>query len=247
MKYFVVSDIHGYYQPLVKALSEAGYQKDNPNHTLIVLGDIFDRGREPLKVYEFLKSIPEDRLILIRGNHEDCLIMAVEDGLDDVFDVENSTAQTIADILGTSFKALGIFVGEPITPMFDNEVYQFIKSDKWCQYIEIGDYIFTHSYIPTVDDLYLPSWRKLPKSSRYWDEAHFVDADKEMKNHSFDLEAKKGKILVSGHRPTTYLHKKYENKDNDSAIYYGKNYICIDASVYQTNKINVFSFEYEDK
>ena len=243
MKYFVVSDIHGFYQPLVKALSEAGYQEDNPNHTLIVLGDIFDRGREPLQVYNFLKSIPEERLILIRGNHEDCFLMAVEDGLDDVFDVENGTAQTIADILGKSFNSLGIYVGEPVTPMFDNEIYKFIKSDRWKQYIEIGDYIFTHSYIPTVDDLYLPSWRKLPKTSRYWDQAHFVDPDREMKNHSFDEEIQKGKILVSGHRPTSYLHEKYEGKKDDNSIFYSKNYICIDASVYATGKINVFTFE----
>ena len=243
MKYFVTSDIHGYYTELITALNKAGYQKDNKDHTLIVLGDIFDRGRQPLQVYNFLKSIPEDRLILIRGNHEDCFLMAVEDGLDDVVDVENGTAQTIADILGTSFKSLGIFVGEPIVPMFNNEIYKFLKSDRWKQYVEIGKYIFVHSYIPTVDDMYMKDWRKLPSSSRYWDYAHFVDADSEMsKHHSFDEEIKGGKILVSGHRPTEYLHRKYEGISGDNSIFRSDHYINIDASVYASGFINVFTF-----
>lgn len=243
MKYFVVSDIHGFYQPLVKALSEAGYQKDNLNHTLIVLGDIFDRGREPLLVYSFLKSIPEERLILIRGNHEDFFVTAVEEGLNDVVDVENGTALTIADILGVTFNSLGKYVDKPVTPMLKNEVYKFIKSNKWRQYIEIGNYILTHSYIPTINGKYDPSWRTMPKYSLEWDWAHFVNADKEMERHSFDEEIKKGKILVSGHNASSYLHRVYEGKKDDYSIFYGKNYICIDASVYHSGKINVFTFE----
>ena len=42
--YFVCSDIHGFYKEWVKSLKEAGFNKNNPEHILIVLGDIFDRG-----------------------------------------------------------------------------------------------------------------------------------------------------------------------------------------------------------
>ena len=54
--YFVCSDIHGFYKEWMKSLKEAGFNKNNPEHILIVLGDIFDRGNEPWKVYKFLTS-----------------------------------------------------------------------------------------------------------------------------------------------------------------------------------------------
>ena len=246
MKYFVVSDIHGCFGSLILALSKAGYDQNNPNHTLIVLGDIFDRGREPIQVYLFFKSIPEHRLILVRGNHEDMLIMAVEQGLDDVADVENGVAQTISDITGISINALKRFVGKPVLPMLNHPIYRYIRSSRWFQYIEIGNFIFTHSYIPTKDGQYLPNWRTISKYNPLWEEAHFVDADRELASGSFNPEIENDKILVSGHRPTRYLHEKYSNlKDNDS-IFYGKNYVCIDGSVYQSGRLNVFTFESDE-
>ena len=44
MKYFIVSDIHSFYVELKSALDKAGFNKRNKDHTLIVCGDIFDRG-----------------------------------------------------------------------------------------------------------------------------------------------------------------------------------------------------------
>ena len=44
--YFVCSDIHGFYKEWMKSLKEAGFNKNNPEHILIVLGDVFDRGNE---------------------------------------------------------------------------------------------------------------------------------------------------------------------------------------------------------
>ena len=68
--YFAISDIHGFYYPMHRSLYKAGFRKTNPDHILIVCGDIFDRGPDSVKVYNFLKSLPRDRRILIRGNHE---------------------------------------------------------------------------------------------------------------------------------------------------------------------------------
>lgn len=71
MKYFIVSDIHSFYSPLKAALANVGYDKDNPEHTLIVCGDLFDRGEESRQLLFFIMfDIPRERRILIRGNHE---------------------------------------------------------------------------------------------------------------------------------------------------------------------------------
>ena len=58
MKYFIVSDIHSFYTKLKRALDKAGFNKRNKDHTLIVCGDIFDRGPDTRSVYKFLTSIP---------------------------------------------------------------------------------------------------------------------------------------------------------------------------------------------
>jgi predicted phosphohydrolase len=70
MKYFVTSDIHSFFSAFKQALDEAGFDKKNKEHILIVDGDLLDRGEETLKTIKFIKSIPKSRRILIRGNHE---------------------------------------------------------------------------------------------------------------------------------------------------------------------------------
>ena len=54
MKVFCVSDIHGHYTELINCLNKAGYDENNENHLLVVLGDLFDRGTESKKVFNYL-------------------------------------------------------------------------------------------------------------------------------------------------------------------------------------------------
>ena len=44
VKYFVSSDIHGFYDEWMKALKDAGFDIANDNHKIIVCDDLFDRG-----------------------------------------------------------------------------------------------------------------------------------------------------------------------------------------------------------
>ena len=53
-KYFAVSDVHSFATELYKALSNKGFERDNPEHILIVCGDAFDRGQETLELFDFL-------------------------------------------------------------------------------------------------------------------------------------------------------------------------------------------------
>ena len=70
MKYFVVSDIHSFFDEFKKAIDEAGFDPKNENHTLVICGDLFDRGRQPIELIRYLNhEVP--RKILIRVNHED--------------------------------------------------------------------------------------------------------------------------------------------------------------------------------
>ena len=66
MRYVFVSDIHGRYDKLAKAL--AGAQFAPETDTLVCLGDIFDRGDQSWEVLKYIMGLPNR--ILIWGNHD---------------------------------------------------------------------------------------------------------------------------------------------------------------------------------
>lgn len=66
MKY-VVSDIHGNYELLVKLLKKIKFSK---NDTLYVLGDVIDKGKDVQKLLDLLFVKLENNAVVIAGNHE---------------------------------------------------------------------------------------------------------------------------------------------------------------------------------
>ena len=75
MKYYVVSDVHGYYTQLIKALKEAGFFDDKEPNQLIVCGDLLDRGNEAKEVSDFMLQLKDEgKLIYVLGNHEELLL-----------------------------------------------------------------------------------------------------------------------------------------------------------------------------
>lgn len=74
MRYYVVSDIHGFYTELIITLEKKGFFADT-HHKLVICGDLFDRGKQALQLQKFiLELIEKDQVILIRGNHEDLFV-----------------------------------------------------------------------------------------------------------------------------------------------------------------------------
>lgn len=72
---YCISDIHGHYYQAIEALQEAGWDENNPNHLLIVCGDIFDRGPDSVSVFEWLyKLTQEGKAIVTKGNHDDFIL-----------------------------------------------------------------------------------------------------------------------------------------------------------------------------
>ena len=96
MKYYITADIHGFYTEFHKALDEAGYFTDLEPHKLIILGDIFDRGQEAVKMQEFILQLMEqDAVILVRGNHEDLYeeLITIDEGQPALLCKTNSPSQ----------------------------------------------------------------------------------------------------------------------------------------------------------
>ena len=98
MKYYCISDIHSYYKAMDESLKEAGYNKFNTNDCLVILGDIFDRGPETAELLNFIRSIPKENRILIRGNHEYLLKTIVKKFYPESHDWSNGTVRTCIDL-----------------------------------------------------------------------------------------------------------------------------------------------------
>ena len=172
-KYFIISDVHSFATIMKNSLKKNGYNKKNPDHILIVCGDIFDRGTETMKVYKFLKSIPKSRCILIRGNHESLYFDLLKKYYPDPHDFSNGTVQTFAQIAGYDLDAvydLRLGDSQGLSSMFgdkyemdpkyldlwrdikkkvqESEVTKWLQSKQWVNYYELDKYIFVHSFIP---------------------------------------------------------------------------------------------------
>ena len=150
--YFVTSDIHSYYSIFRKALDEKGFDINNSEYKLIICGDLFDRGDEAQELLDFLLSLPEDRLILIRGNHEDlfesCLYQLEHKQEISYHHWRNKTLDTISQLTGISLIDL-------VSQNYDFEVDIKSKLDAYFKlvnraldYYELNDYVFVHGWVP---------------------------------------------------------------------------------------------------
>ena len=175
MKYFIVSDIHSFGNILANTLKKCGFDKRNKNHTLIVCGDVFDRGTDTVKVYNYLKSIPKKRCILIKGNHESLYFDLLTKYYPDSYDFSNGTVLTFAQIAGYGLDTvynLRAADNQGLASMFgdkydmpkevldiwrdikkkvrESEITKWLQSKQWVNYYELDKYIFVHSFIPLI-------------------------------------------------------------------------------------------------
>lgn len=229
MKYFVVSDIHSFYTTLKQALYRAGFRKTKKDHVLIVCGDVFDRGEETMQVYHFLKSLPKNRCILIKGNHESLFDELLKKNAPDDYDFSNGTVKTFCSIAGVDEEVLsrsyyyknnlgdGYYDRirrawiEIKSAVKNSPVYEWLHSDQWKDYYELDEFIFVHSFIPVkvLDDLpayYINSRQfeyfadwRTDATADEWYTARWGCPWLQYKNGLFDEEKKNGKKLVVGH------------------------------------------------
>lgn len=73
MATYVLSDVHGHAAALEKALDMAHL---GPGDTLYILGDLVDRGPEPVRCLQLAKDHPRVKVLL--GNHESMMLEALD-------------------------------------------------------------------------------------------------------------------------------------------------------------------------
>lgn len=235
MKYFVSSDIHGYYTYWQEALKENNFDINNKEHKIIICGDLFDRGEEPQEIIDFvLKN--QDKIILIEGNHEDLMHDMILRGYPSNSDLHNKTFDTLVKLGYDETKSMKE-VAKESGLMAVLDLYQ--------DYYETSKYIFTHSWIPTeIDGTYDSNWRNTSYSSRL--RSRWVNPLDYYLRKVFEPN----KTIVSGHWHVSAFHA-YFNPDKYSEFgpkanyspFITKEFIGLDACTIFSKKVNCIVLE----
>ncbi len=245
---FVCSDIHSAYTPWMEALTQAGFNPNKYNHKIILCGDLFDRMGESRQVYEFAKDMLEkEKLIYIKGNHEQLLVDCCNRGWFMSHDRHNGTARTIVDLgYGDDFEDMCKSALKKVKPFFKNMV----------NYFETKNHIFVHSWIPVINKDGLPAHYTRGRSFEFnpdWRNASQEDWDAATWGNPFDM-AERGlmpdKTVVFGHWATEHKWAEVENRkefDDNAKFdpYYGDGIIGLDACTAYSGKCNVIVLEDE--
>lgn len=141
MRYFIVSDIHSFYTEFRKSIYKAGFRLNNPEHKLVILGDLFDRGKESVELFKFLQR-HNKKIIYVCGNHEELFLELTEKHYVQTHDFTNGTLSTFLQFAGTG----DITLSELQTIIKAHPVYKLIERiAAGPRYIEIGNYVLCHS------------------------------------------------------------------------------------------------------
>lgn len=167
-------------------------------------GDLFDRGDYTLDVIDFVcEMLSKNRALLVRGNHEDLFLDLLKKSDFDYYDQTNGTLKTLAAVNKpqvTEFDATVNFNSCASLNNIDTRIFDIINSEK--DYIELGDYIFVHGWIPlTKSELSIrDDWRH--DKEAYWKKARWINGmEAAFKGHILE-----GKTIVCGHWHTSYGH-----------------------------------------
>jgi serine/threonine protein phosphatase 1 len=256
MKYYVVSDVHGYYKYLMTALGESGFFEEKKPHKLVVCGDLLDRGDEANELIDFMvKLLEDDKLIYILGNHEESFVECMQEIADgDVYEIacgmsHHYTNKTWDSLLQIAKMDMMSAYNDP------NELLRRVRQSPFYKkllpacidYYETQNYIFTHGWIPCAEEgrkpyldySYDPNWRDAD-DTRWYDARWYNGISLACKYNILEL----GKTIVCGHWHASYGHSQIEkacSEWGEDAIFtpfVSHGIIAIDACTARSKRVN---------
>ena len=248
-KYFCVADCHSFFTEMMEALNKEGFDINNPDHIFVSIGDLFDRGNESREMLEFVNSIPSERKILIRGNHEVLMRQMLCRDWPRSIDKRNGTWQTACDLTQVD-KA------EVMEKMRKNAAWwKYYHNTKW--YEVVGDYILVHGWIPSeghytydgssahINAIPMDKWDEI--DDEMWENYFTWYNGMEMWNYQSRIE---GKTVICGHWNTSWGWMKLRgacmNQYDGDAIhdaFIDNGIVALDACTVVSHKVNCFVFE----
>lgn len=197
MSMYVMSDIHGCYDKFIKMISLIDLKKEDE---LYILGDVLDRGEEPLKIIDYI--ITHKNIILLKGNHEKFFENYFESG-ETFFWHKNGGEVTYRKIIERG-------------QAYEYMLYELIRKLPLVKVID--KFILSHSglFFPlNYDELSLERLLELQDEDDYLWTRDYINSDIQFKDYK----------IICGHTPVQSITKNYE----DVKILHRKGHIFIDT------------------
>ena len=218
MKYFIISDSHGHYTEMKSALDKAGFDSENPDHHLVIAGDLFDRGTENVHILNYVYDLLEkDKITLIKGNHDEFF-----------YDLNNMDWNIQHNGFNTTVNE---FLEKPIAGNAYTVVNKIMENQPKLQPVlssmidslKIDNYVITHGGLNK--DGQPDNWNNVPR----WITRGNSEND--------------GNIYIFGHWHAYDLNQRFLGKNNLHAPFVYENYIGIDNAVALTGEMFVYIIE----
>ncbi len=212
MAIYVMSDIHGEYDMFMELLKEINFKEDD---TLYILGDILDRGPNPIRTILKLMEMPN--VICMVGNHElmalECLEFLIQEITE--MSIENLDEEMLNNLVTWQYNGSKSTIDEFRT--LDHEmqysVIDFIKEFLIYEEVTVAgnDYFLVHGGLGGFypgKDIEDYSLKEL-----IWDRAEY------------DIQYYSDVYVVTGHTPT----QEIIGNSKPGYIFKGNNHIAIDC------------------
>lgn len=206
---YLMSDLHGDFQNFYKMLKKI---KFSASDQLYILGDILDKNKENLCLYNFIRN--QDNIILLKGNHEYLCERYLEGTISAQIWKECGGKYTIQEV-------------NELTEEAKKRLYNYLKQLPLYLSLKVKgtEYFLTHSGfhadhcakneegLVDIEASVKSAIKENQESYLFSDDIHYIP-----------VSLKFDKKVIVGHHPTILL------PDYASAtIYKGKNYIDIDT------------------
>lgn len=226
---YVISDIHGCYAEYRELLEKIKFSSKD---TLYILGDVVDRGPEPIKVIQDMMKRPNVNFIL--GNHDYLMLMVMSKLVQEITE-ENIDSGVLNEDLLMDYYAWMNDGGEVTVAQFNSlerwemiDILEYVQDALIYEDIQVNKkrFILTHAGIKDY------SYEK------DLDEYHFTDfifgRMDYSKRHFDDPDT----YLVSGHTPTVLIRE-----DRQFLVYKGNGHIAIDCGCVSGGRLAAYCLD----
>lgn len=228
---YIISDIHGCFKQYQKLLEKI---KFSPNDKLYVLGDVVDRGPEPIKVLQDM--IRQPNITLILGNH-DFIMYRFMKKLSEVITAENYDKHLTAEFLldyNLWFEDGGWITAKQFTKLEHSErmhILNYLEEASLYEIIENNgkEYRLVHAGLGNF------------QPDKSLDEYDLYDFLEERTDYTRRYYPEENIFLVTGHTPTLCI-KGWEKPE----VYRKNGHIAIDCACVAGGYLAAFCVETED-
>lgn len=215
--FFITSDVHGEIEHFNKLLEKWNIDKER----LVIMGDMIDRGPDPLSVVRKCMELKEKYgAIILKGNHEEMFENWVHSNA-------NESILYYSEFFFTTIKSFGY------TPLYASEL-RHIQNEIKLKFEEELEFMRRLSlYYDTDNSLFVHAGIDLDKSTiTDMGEDHFLWVREDFYKNSKVPK----KNVYFGHTPTFILHNDINNHDIWTSDCGRK--IGIDGGCFKTGRLN---------